>query len=146
MPGEELRGNALLCRLVRDSLGAVLAKLEDLPLLVGAGPRAALAIKPGHMVDLQKRFRGSYRAHLPDAVQHGVPNRGDAGSFLGSRPNPELAQVERVLCLQRDSIIRIQLDCFLWTAAGRSLLTQILLRTIMSVSGLLVSLDYVRAG
>src|SRR6202035_690228 len=127
MLGEKLRSDAFLRRLVRDCLGAILAKLEDLPLLVRTRPGAALAIKSGHVVDLQKGFRRSNRSHLADAVEHSVPNRGDAGRLCGSRADAELSQIQGVLRLQRNSIIRIQFGGVLWAAAGRSLLAQVLL-------------------
>src|ERR1700693_1215075 len=108
MPGEKLGRGALLSGLVRDGLGAILAKLEDLPLLIRTRPCAALAIKSGHVVDPQKCLRRSNRSHLTDAVEHGVPNRRDPGRLRGSRPNPQLTQIEWVLRLQRNSIVRIQ--------------------------------------
>ena len=88
MLGEELRSDALFRRLVRDCLGAILAKLEDLPLLIRAGPRAALTIKPVHVVNLQKSFGRSYRTHLPDAIKRCVPDRLECRQRLRRRSRP----------------------------------------------------------
>src|SRR5215469_1518025 len=119
MLGEELRSDALFRRLVRDGLGAVLAELEDLALLVRARPGAALAIKPRDVVDLQKSFSRSDRTHFPYAVEHGVPDCGDAGSLFRGGPYPEVAKSERVLGLQGSRVVRIQLSRLFGACADR---------------------------
>jgi hypothetical protein len=53
-----------------------------------------------------------------------------------------VAKSERFLGLQGKRGIRIELGC---SIAGRGLLTQVLLGTIMSVSALLVPVDDIRA-
>src|SRR5271168_1976899 len=50
IPDKEVRPDALLGRLVRHRLGAVLAKLKKLPLLVRARPCAALAVETSYLV------------------------------------------------------------------------------------------------
>lgn len=89
--GEELRSDALFRRLIRDYLGTVLAKFENLPLLIRARPYATLAIQAGHVVDLQESFGGSYRTPVSDAIEHGVPDSGDAGGRFRGRSDPEVA-------------------------------------------------------
>src|SRR5215469_6888893 len=122
MLDEELRSDALFRRLVSDGLGAVLAKLEDLALLVRARPGAALAIKPGNVVHLQKSFRRSNRTHFPYAVEHGVPDCGDAGSLFSGGPYPEVAKSEWILGLEGSRVIPIELRRPLCAIADRSLL------------------------
>src|ERR1700719_1015467 len=119
---EELRSDALFRVLVRESLGAVLAKLEDLALLVRARPGTALAVKPGDVVYLQKSFRRSNGTHFPYAVEHGVPDRGDASSLFRGGPYPEVAKSERGLGLQGRGVIRIELHPPFCGIDGRSLL------------------------
>ncbi len=97
-------------RLVRHRLGAVLAKLKNLPLLVRTRPCAALAVEPGYLVDLQKSFGRSKRTHFTNAVEHGIPDGRNAGSLFRSTPDPELAQIGWVLRLQGSRVVRIQFD------------------------------------
>src|ERR1700691_4306976 len=104
---EEVRPDTLLRRLVGHSLGAVLTKLKNLPLLVGTRPCAALAVEPGYLVDIQKRFGRSKRTHLTNSVEHGVPDGGNAGSFFRSNSYPELAQIGWVLRSQGSRVVRI---------------------------------------
>src|ERR1700719_1045344 len=142
---EELRRNALLRGLVRDRLRSVLAELEDLPLLVRTRPSAALAIKPGHVVDLQKRFRSANRTHIANAVEHRVPDRRDPRRLFRSTPDPEFAEIRRVLRLLRRRIICIQLSRLLCAFAVRRVFAQLLLDAIMSVPAPLISVDNSRA-
>src|SRR6202035_3872470 len=97
---EKFHPDALLCRLVRDSLGAVLAKLKHLPLLVRTWPCAALAVEPSYLVDLQKSFGRPNRTHLTNAVEHRIPDGRNAGGLFRGAPNPELAQIRWILRLQ----------------------------------------------
>src|SRR5580658_2557642 len=69
---EEVRPDALLRGLVGHGLGAVLAKLKSLPVLVGTRPCTTLAVEPRDFVDLQESFSRSNRTHFTNAVEHGV--------------------------------------------------------------------------
>src|SRR5580704_5837638 len=108
MPGEEVRPDALLRGLVRYSLGAVLAKLKELPLLVRTRPCAALAVESGQLVDLQKNLRRSKRTYVTNSVEHGVPDGGNAGCLFGSNSNPQVTQIGWVLGLHGSRAVRIQ--------------------------------------
>src|SRR5271168_4930350 len=122
---KEFRRYPLLRRLVRDRLGAVLAELKNLSLLVRTRPRAALAIKPGHMIDLQERFRSANRTHIANAVEHSVPDRRNPRRVFRSTPDPQLAKSEWILRLPRGSVVRIQLSRGTRAIADRRLLPQL---------------------
>src|ERR1700719_775783 len=141
---EKFRPDALLCRLVRDGLGAVLAKLKNLPLLVRTWPSAALAIIPGHVVDLQKRFRSADWTHFTNAVEHRIPDGRNSGGLFRGTSDPELAQISWVLRLQRSRVVRVQLRRRLSPCAGHSLGSQVLVGAIGCRWALLVRLRYVR--
>jgi len=71
----------------------VLAKLKNLPLLVGTRPGAALAVETSYLVDLQKSFGRSKRTRFTNAVEHRIPDGRNAGSLFGSATNPEIAHI-----------------------------------------------------
>src|ERR1700693_1710868 len=142
---EELRRNALLRGLVGHRLRAVLAELEDLPLLVRTRPSATLAIKPGHLVDLQKRLRSANRTHIAYAVEHRVPDRRNPRRIFRTTPYSQLAEIRRVLRRLRRSIIWIQFSRLLCAFAIRGVFAQILLGAIVPVPAPVISLDNSRA-
>jgi hypothetical protein len=83
--GEELGSDAANRRLFGDGLGAVLAELRDVTLVL-FGPRASGAVEAVLLVDLQQGLRGSRDAHLVDRDLQGVHDRRDADSdLLGPR-------------------------------------------------------------
>ena len=68
-----------------DSLDIALAPFSQnsniCRLLVGAGPRAALAIESGHLIDIHERLRRMNRTHFAKAVDHRV-DRGNTRGFF----------------------------------------------------------------
>src|SRR5580704_16646968 len=145
MPGEEVRPDALLRGLVRYGLGAVLAKLKKLPLLVRTWPCAALAVESSHLVDLQKNLRRSKRTYVTNSVEHRIPDGGNPGRLFRSNSNPQLAQIGWVLRLYGSQVIRIQHHGRNRTIVGRRVRAKVQFGAIVSVSALLIPLDYIRA-
>src|SRR3954471_7205437 len=66
MRAEEFPVDALRRRFIGDRFRAVLTKLGDLAMIVGARPGAALAIEPGFLVSVQQRFESTGDAHFAD--------------------------------------------------------------------------------
>ncbi len=143
---EELRRDALLRGLVRDRLRAVLAELEDLPLLVRTRPRAALAIKPGHLVDLQKRFRSANRTHIAKAVEHRVARSPGSPPHLPKHARPSVRRNPSGFAPACDvaSFGSSSAACFA-PSLCRGVFAQLLLGAIMSVPAPLISVDHSRA-
>src|SRR5271156_673251 len=144
MPGEELRPDPFLRGFVGHSLGAVLAELKNLPLLVRTRPCTALAIETNDLVDLQKSFGRPNRTRFTNAVYHRIPDGRNAGSLFRRTANPEPAHICWVLCLQGSRVARIQLRRRPYPCAGHRLRPQVLLGAIVPVSALFIPLDHVR--
>src|SRR5580658_3055385 len=136
---EKLRPNALPRRLIRYRLGAVLAKLEDLPVFVGTRPRAALAIESRNVVDLQKRLRRPQHAHIANAVEHRVPDRWNPRGFFRCRSHSHIAQHWWILRLQRDWCIRIKL--LVRALPAHDHLEQVVFHAVMPVSAPFISVN-----
>src|SRR5580704_6037897 len=140
--GEEVRPDALLCGLVGHGLGAVLAKLKHLPVLVRTGPGATLAVEPSNLVDLHESFGRSNRTHFADPVEHGVPDGRNAGSLVRRHSHSELAEISRVLRLLGSGVGWIQFHRGICANSVHSLLPQVSLVAIVSVSAPLIPVDY----
>src|SRR5882672_8474156 len=73
---KELGSDMLPCRLTGQCLDAVLAEFEDVPVIVGARPGAALAIEPIFLVHLQPGADATRETGLTESKFQALRQRG----------------------------------------------------------------------
>src|SRR5215469_4685710 len=140
IPREELRRHPLPGRLIRYCFCAILAELEGLTVFVGTWLGTALTSESGDLVNLQECLWVPHHAHIANPIKHRDPDRRTTRRFFRGRSYFHLAERCRILRLQGDCGVRIEL--LFRAILAHYHLKQVFLHTVMPVSALIISLDH----